>query len=187
MHRRQHTRANQEGTQQAQREGKNSEQHRPAFKQTTLFCHGKRVQQGSSDQPGHKRRVFYRVPEPPATPTKFVVRPPAAQSDTYRQKNPGRGCPRTGPARPGGIKTTAHKSSQCKRKGYRQTNIAHVESRRVYDQTKILQQRVEISTVLRRAWKDSRKRIRRLKRKQNKAHRHHAHNRQHTSDHIQWQ
>jgi hypothetical protein len=48
-----------------------------------------RMDQRSADQPRHERRVLDRIPEPPAAPAEFVVRPPAAERDAERQKTPG--------------------------------------------------------------------------------------------------
>ena len=89
VHRGQHAGAHQEGAEQAQREGGDGQQHRPALEHAALFGDRQRVHQRGADQPGHERGVFHRVPEPPAAPAQLVVGPPGAEHDADAEEGPG--------------------------------------------------------------------------------------------------
>ena len=103
-------------------------------------------------KPGHERGVFHRVPEPPTTPSQFVVRPPTAERDTQGQECPGAIRPGSRPTRPGTVQAAGQERRDRESEGYRETDVARVQHRRVYDQAEVLQQRVEIGTVRRCQW-----------------------------------
>ena len=160
MNRGQHPGADQEGTQQAEREGNDRQQHRPALEHTTLFGHRQRVHERSAGQPGQQGGVLHRIPEPPAAPAKFVIGPPATQGDTQGKESPRHGRPGPGPARPGGIQATVDQGSDCKGKGDGKPHITHIEHGWMNDQAEVLQQRVQIRAVCGHIGQQAVKRVR---------------------------
>ena len=103
MHRHQHARAHKERAEQTQAEGKDGEQQGPVTEQAPLLGDRQGMDQRGGRQPRHERGILHRIPEPPAAPPQFVVRPPATQGDPEREAHPSGDRPRTRPARPGGI------------------------------------------------------------------------------------
>ena len=150
MHRSQHARAHEERSQQAERECRNGEQYRPALESTALFRHRQGMDQCGTYQPWHERGIFHRIPEPPAAPAQFVIRPQATQCDADGHEYPRHGRPGTRPARPSGIELAAQQGGQRKRECHGETDITHVQHRRMDHQTRVLQQRVQIAPVHRR-------------------------------------
>ncbi len=144
MHRGQHPGAHQEGAQQAQGEGQQCVQHRPALEGPALLGHSQGMDQGRAGQPGHEGGILHRVPEPPAAPAQLVVGPPAAQGDTNGQEYPGYGGPGTRPARPGRVQLASDQGGDGETEGDRQAHITHVEHGRVHRQAEVLQQRIQI-------------------------------------------
>ena len=92
--------AHQEGAEQAQREGQDRQQQRPALEQAALVGDRERMDQRRAHQPRHERGVLHRIPEPEAAPAELVVRPPAAQRDAAGEERPGRGGPRAASSAP---------------------------------------------------------------------------------------
>ena len=76
MHRGQHARTHQERAQQTHGKSDNRQQHRPGAEHVALFTDRQRMDQRCPGQPGQQGGIFYRIPEPPATPTQFVIGPP---------------------------------------------------------------------------------------------------------------
>ena len=99
----QHAGANEEGAEQAKGECADRQQHGPALEAAAFFRYSKGVNQGGADQPGHERRVFHRIPEPPAAPAELIIGPPASHHDADREEHPGDRGPGARPARPGCI------------------------------------------------------------------------------------
>ena len=66
------------------------EQHGPALERAAFLGDRQRVHEGGAHQPRHERRILDRIPEPPAAPAEFVVRPPAAERDADGEKRPRR-------------------------------------------------------------------------------------------------
>src|SRR3546814_12727740 len=89
---------------------------------------------GGAHQPGNKRRVFHRIPKPPATPAQLVIGPPATQCYAKGKEEPRRRSPRPGPPRPGRIQLAGKKGSNCEGKYHRKPDIAHVQQRGVKNQ-----------------------------------------------------
>ncbi|MPN04570.1 hypothetical protein SDC9_151811 [bioreactor metagenome] len=145
MHRGQHPRAHQEGAQHRESEGRQRQEHGPAGQRAALFGDDRRVQQGRGDEPGHEGGVLDRVPEPPAAPAQFVIGPPRAHGDAEGQEDPRPRRPRPRPARPGGIELTGEEGGDGEGVGHRETDVAHVEQRRVDDQAGVLQQRIKVA------------------------------------------
>src|SRR3546814_8012517 len=73
------------------------------------------MDQRRADQPGHERRIFDGVPEPPTAPAQFVVRPPRPQGDTQAQESPCGQSPGARPARPGRIEPAVEQGGNGKR------------------------------------------------------------------------
>ncbi len=181
MHRSQHARTHQERAQQRQRERHDRQQHGPDLEAAALLGDGKRVNQCRSQQPRHEGRVLHRVPEPPATPAEFVVRPPAPQCDADGEKHPGHGGPGTRPPRPGRVELAPKQRSDRKGKGNRKADVTHVQHRRVNDHSGILQQRIQVTPVG-RGRQQALERVRREQHEQQEAdrnQRHHAENARH--------
>ena len=103
-----------------------------------------------ADQPRHEGGVFNRIPEPPASPAEFVIRPPTAERYAGRQKDPGRKRPWPGPPCPGRVEPSSKQGSDSKRKCDRKAHVAHVEHGWMNRQPRILKQGVEITPVHRR-------------------------------------
>ena len=108
------------------------------------------MNQRGTGEPRHERGVFNRIPEPPAAPAEFVIRPPAAKRDANCQKQPRPGRPRSCPARPGLVQVSAQHGRNGERKSHREADITDVKNRRVYCQPGILQQRIQVRAVKRR-------------------------------------
>ena len=100
-------------------------------------------------EPRHERSVLDRIPEPPAAPAELVVGPPAAERDADSQEQPGDRGPRPHPARPQRIQFAFQHRSDCERERHRHADVAGVEHRRMDRERRILQQRIQIATVLR--------------------------------------
>ena len=100
VHRGEDAGADEEGADEAEAEGEDGEQCRPGEEGAAFFADDEAVQQRGADEPRHKRGVFDWVPEPPATPAEFVVRPVAAEGDAEGQRQPGGERPRAGAAQP---------------------------------------------------------------------------------------
>ncbi|OIQ68924.1 hypothetical protein GALL_494760 [mine drainage metagenome] len=149
MDRGQYARAHQERTQQTQGKRNQRQHDGPASEQAALFCDCQRVDQRRANQPGQKRGIFNRVPKPPAAPAQLVISPPGTHGNTNGQANPGRCSPGTRPARPGRIQPAIEQCSDGEGKRHRHADITHVKHRRVKHQPGILQQRVEVTAILR--------------------------------------
>jgi len=183
MHRGQHTGTHKECAEQAEGKCGNRQQHGPAFEHAAFFGDGQRVDQRRTHQPGHEGSVFHRVPEPPATPTEFVVGPPRPQGDTNAEEGPGHNGPRPRPACPRCIQAPAEQGGDGEGEGHRETHVAHVEHRRVHDQADVLQQWVEVMPVHRDLRQDAAERVGGHDQEQQEADADHAHHRQHASQH----
>ncbi|KAG1534213.1 hypothetical protein G6F50_015619 [Rhizopus delemar] len=105
----------------------------------------KRVDQGRTRQPGHERGVLHRIPEPPAAPAQRVERPPAAQRDAQGQEAPGDVGPWPRPAQPARVYAAFQQRRHRERERYREADIAQVQHRRMDDQPRVLQQRIEVA------------------------------------------
>ena len=186
MNRRQNARANQKCTQQGQRKSRDGQQHGPGLETAPLFGDCQRMDQRSSNKPGHERRVFNWIPKPPAAPTQLVVGPPAAQTDTDGQKHPCNVGPRARPPGPGRIKIATNQGRNGKGKGYRKTDITHVQQGRVKNHTRVLQQRIEVSAV-RGHGEKTLEGVGRGERKKQEAHADQAHDRKHARQNRQGQ
>ena len=183
VHRGEDPRAHQKSAQQTQREGKDRQQHGPAFEQPALLGNGQGMQQGGAGQPGHKRGVFHRVPEPPAAPAQFVVGPPTAEHNAQAEEGPGHIGPGPRPARPGRVQTATEQRGDGKGKGHAKTHVAHIQQRRMHDQPRVLQQRIQIVAVRRHGGQQAGEGIGGKQRKGQKAHGDGPHHRQHARQH----
>ena len=76
------------------------QQQGPAAEAAALFGDRLRMQQRRAGEPRHEAGVLDRIPEPPAAPAEFVVRPPRAQRDAEGEEGPGDVRPRPRPAQP---------------------------------------------------------------------------------------
>ena len=149
MHGGQNAGADQEGSQQRQREGENRQQHGPHFEGAALLGHRQRVHQRRAGQPRHEGGVFDRVPEPPPSPAQRVIGPRTAQANAQRQERPGNRGPGTRPARPGCVQIAPQQRSDRKCESHGETDVAHVQHRWMGDHAEILQQRVQIAPLFR--------------------------------------
>ncbi len=183
----QHAGAHHEGAQQAQGKGEDGQQYCPAFEQAAFFRRRQRVDQGGAGEPGHEGGVFHRIPEPPATPAQFVIGPPAAEHDPEAQEGPGDVGPGSRPARPGSVQAAAQQGGDGEGKGHREAHIAHIQQRRVNDQARVLQQRVEVVAVGGRARQQPGEGIRGEQQEGQETNTHRAHHRQYPRQHQQWQ
>src|SRR6266550_6234501 len=132
------------------------------------------MDQSGTDEPGHEGRVFYRVPKPPTAPAEFVISPPASQRNADSQKHPGYSGPWTRPTGPRRIETAANQCRDRKCKGAREAHVTHVEHWWVCDHCRVLEQRIEISSI-RSRWNQARKRIGRQQHEQQEADADYAH------------
>ena len=140
------------------------------------------MHQRRAHQPRHEGRVLHRVPEPPATPAQFVIRPPTAEHDADGQKAPRQRRPWPRPARPCGVELATDQRSDGKRECHREADITHIEHRRMDHHTRVLQQRVQITAFSRRR-QQTLERIRGQQQKQKKADADQAQHADHTSHH----
>ena len=184
MHRGQHARAHQEGAQQAQGKGDDGKKNSPGLQGNPLFRNDGRMQQRRTRQPGHEGGVFHRVPEPPAAPAQLVIGPPGAEHDADGQERPGDNGPWPRPARPCSIQAAAQQRSDGEGEGDGEADIPHVQHRRVDDEAKILQQRVEVVSVGRIVRQLPVERIGGHQHEQQKADADHAHHGQHAAEHL---
>ncbi len=184
MHRHQHPGAHQEGAQQAQREGADGQQQRPRLKAGALFGDRQRVQQGGARQPRHKGGVLHRVPEPPAAPAQLVVGPRRAEHDAQRQEHPRRQRPRAGKTGERAVQTPAQQRGDGEGEGHREADIAHVQQRRVENQPRVLQQRVQVAPLHRKGRQRAGERAGSEQDERQKTGADHSHHRQHPGDDI---
>ncbi len=173
-----------EGAQQAQREGADGQQQRPRLKAGALFGDRQRVQQGGARQPRHKGGVLHRVPEPPAAPAQLVVGPRRAEHDTQRQEHPRRQRPRAGKTGERAVQTPAQQRGDGKGEGHREADIAHVQQRRVENQPRVLQQRVQVTPLHRKGRQRAGERAGGEQDEQQKTGADHPHHRQHPGHDI---
>ncbi|VTN09594.1 Uncharacterised protein [Raoultella terrigena] len=96
---------------------------------------------------GIKGGVLHRVPEPPAAPAQLVVGPRRPEDDAKGQENPRCLGPRPRPARPRRIQPPGQQRRDGESKSHRETNVAHIEDRRMEDHADILQQRIKIPAI----------------------------------------
>ena len=132
-----------------QREREDRQQQRPAAEQPTLLGHRERMNQRGADQPRHERRVLHRIPEPPAAPAELVVRPPAAERDADREKEPRERGPWPRPARPARIEAAFEHGGHRKGERHGEADVADVQHRRVHGEREVLQQRIQVAAVRR--------------------------------------
>src|SRR5262245_19006269 len=104
------------------------------------------MNQRSAYKPGHERRVFDRIPEPPTAPAEFVVSPETAERDAAGKKHPCDCGPWPGPARPGCVEPAANQSRDGESKSDGEADIAHVEHRRMGHHRRVLKQWIQITT-----------------------------------------
>ena len=149
MHRGDHARAHQKCAEQAERKGADGQQYGPVLEHIPLFGRRERMDQGRADQPGHEGGVFHRVPEPPAAPAELVIGPPAAKRDADGQKHPGQDRPGPRPSGPGGVQPATEQGGDGKAKRHGKADIAHIKHRRMDDQPRVLQQRIQIIAIRR--------------------------------------
>ena len=107
------------------------QQQSPAAKQAALLRDCQRMNQRRAHEPRHERGVLYRIPDPPAAPAELVVRPPAAERDAYREKEPRDDRPRPRPARPGLIESPFDHRRARECEGDREADVAGIENRRM--------------------------------------------------------
>ena len=145
-----HPGADQEGADQREREGQDGEQHRPDLQGVALLHHHGGMQERGAGDPGHERGVLDGVPEPPAAPAEFVIRPVRAHRDAQRQEAPRGERPGPHRARPDGVDPPVDQRGDREGEADREADIADVEERRVDREAGILQQRVEVVALQRR-------------------------------------
>ena len=159
------------------------EQHRPGLERAALFGDGERMDQRGADEPRHERGVLDRIPEPPAAPAQLVVRPPAAEHDAAGEKAPRERGPRPRPARPRRVEPAAEQRRDRERERDRESDVAHVEHRRMEHHARILQQRIQVAAVGRRR-KQAVERVRREQHEEQEAEADEAHDAEHARDHL---
>ena len=147
VHGYEHAGSDQERPEQGQRECQDRQQQRPAAEQPTLLGHRERMNQRGADQPRHEGRVLHRIPEPPAAPAELVVRPPAAERDTDREKEPRERGPWPRPARPARIEAAFEHGGHRKGERHGEADITDVQHRRVHREREVLQHRVQVAAV----------------------------------------
>ena len=123
--------AHQEGAEQAQREGEDRQQQRPALEQAALVGDRQRMDERGADQPRHERGVLHRIPEPEAAPAELVVGPPASERDAAGEEGPGDRRPRARPARPHLIESALEHRRAGEGERHREPDVAGVEDRRM--------------------------------------------------------
>ena len=185
MHRGQHARTHQERAQQTHGKSDNRQQHRPGAEHVALFTDRQRMDQRCPGQPGQQGGIFYRIPEPPATPTQFVIGPPGTQRDAYGQETPGHGCPGTRPSGPGRIQVAGQQTGDGKSKGDGKAYIPHIKHGRVHNQPGVLQQRIQVGAIKGKPGQGAIERVGCEQHEQQETHRNHAHHGQHPSHHHQ--
>ena len=168
----QQPRADDEGADKRQREGKDRQQDGPAFQPSALFDDDGRMKKRRRREPWHQRGVLDRVPEPPSAPAELVIGPPAAERDSGRQRTPGRRHPGPHMARPVAVDAALDEPGDGEGEGKRQSDIADIECRRVKRQPRVLEDRVQAAAVQRRGFKP-RERVRGEKAEGEKTRRHH--------------
>ncbi len=142
--------ADDEGADQAEGEGEDGEQDRPAFKGAALLDHDGGVEERAGDEPGHEGDVLDRIPGPPAAPAELVVGPDRAHRDADGEEHPGEQRPGADPARPGGVDAALDEGGDGEGIGHREADVAEIEERRVEGEAGVLQERVEVVAVDRR-------------------------------------
>ncbi|MNQ37393.1 hypothetical protein D3C85_509340 [compost metagenome] len=103
------------------------------------------MDQRGARQPGHERRIFHGVPEPPAAPAQHVIGPRTSQQNAHGQECPRGQGPRTHPARPQRIQLARQQRRDRKGEGHGKAHVAHVQHRRMHDHAGVLQQRVQVA------------------------------------------
>ncbi len=141
------------------------------------------MNQRGAHQPRHERGVLNRVPEPPASPPKLVIRPHAAKRDPERQKNPRDHRPRARPARPRRIEASREQGGDGESKRHREPDVTRIEHGRMQHHGRILQQRVEIAPIEGHR-KQAVERIRGKQHEREEADVHQSHHAEHARDHI---
>ena len=117
------------------------------------------MQQRGAGKPGHQGSILDRVPEPPAAPAELVIGPVRTHRDAEREEDPRHQRPRPHPARPGRIDAAFDQRGHRKGERDREPDIAEIEHRRMHREANVLQHRVEVAALDRRA-RDAQKRIR---------------------------
>ena len=140
-------RADDEGADEAEGEGEDGEEDRPALQRVALLDHDRGVEERGGDQPGHEAHVLDRVPEPPAAPAELVVGPDRAEGDADGEEDPGEQRPGAHPARPGGVDPALDQRGDGEGVGHREADVAEVEEGRVEGEAGVLQERVEVVAV----------------------------------------
>src|SRR5580698_7958526 len=100
-----------------------------------------------ADQPRHERGILDRIPEPEATPTEFVVRPPAAKRDAAAQESPGHHGPGAHPMCPDLIAPAFQHGGTSEREADAEADVAHIENGWMHREGRILQHRIEVVAV----------------------------------------
>ena len=159
MHRRQNARADKECADQRERKAQNGKQDGPDLERVALFHHHRRMKERRARDPRHQRCILDRIPEPPSAPAEFVIGPVRTHGDAERHEDPCGQDPRPRIARPGRIDAAFDQSGNGKRKRNRKADIAEIEERRMDREPDILQQRIEVASLGRRA-RDAQERIR---------------------------
>src|SRR5690554_8214858 len=98
------------------------------------------MEQSRCRQPRHERRIFDRIPEPPAAPAKLVISPVTARRNAERQENPRAQHPWPHRLCKGGTDIAGNHRANSKRKRDGQADIAKIKRWRMESQTRVLQQ-----------------------------------------------
>src|SRR3546814_6333293 len=77
--------------------------------------------------------VLDRIPEPPAAPAQFVVRPPRTDRDAQGEETPGDVGPRPRPAQPARVHAAVDQRRDRERERHHETHVAQVQHRRMDD------------------------------------------------------
>ena len=147
MHRGEDTGADQERAEDREKESEHGKKGRPGCEALLLFGNDHRVEQCRADQPGHQRRIFDRVPEPPATPAEFVIGPVGSERDAEGERREGGERPDARLFRPDAVNPSFHQAGRGEREDEGVSDIAEVEHGRVDRECRVLQQRIEFCAL----------------------------------------
>ena len=147
VHACQHAGTNQKCADQTERKRQDCEQDRPAHERIATLDDKSRMQQCSARDPRHERRIFDRIPEPPAAPAKRIIRPGATKRDPNGEEAPRRQHPGPHPTRPASVDLSIDQRCHRERKRHRKTDITQIKKRRMDRESWVLQYWIKPVTI----------------------------------------
>ncbi len=147
MHRSDDPAARDEGAEDAQKVGKDDEDHVPGFQHPAPFLDHDGVQESRAGEPGHQRGILHGVPSPITAPAKDDISPLGAQQQTGSQQEPGCKSPAAHGADPGESRLSRDERGHCKGERDDETYKPQILDRGVDDHGPVLKERVQALTV----------------------------------------